>query len=103
MSGKQDSLAVNGKRVNYFASEMAILGNRQMADLLVIMYRSEAWRGFQDDYGLYEFLSGEFDYFLTQQGVSRDDVMGGVRDISIKAMFEDGMDERRTGEEGYRR
>ena len=88
---------MNGKRVNDFASEMAILGDRHMADLLVTMYRSEAWRGFHDDYGLYEFLSGEFDYFLTQQGVSRDDVMSGVRDISTKAMFEDGMDERRTG------
>src|SRR5262249_11178415 len=48
------------------------------------------------------FLPGEFDYFLTQQGIGRDDVMK-IPDVTIKARVEAAMDERRTGEEDYRR
>ena len=51
----------------------------------------------------YRFLPGEFDYFLTQQGVTREQVLHGIQDVEAKAHLEDGMDERRTGEDGYRR
>lgn len=61
------------------------------------------WRGFADGLGSYGFLAGEFDYFLTQQGVTREHVMTGVRDLDAKARIEAAMDERRTGEDGYRR
>jgi hypothetical protein len=94
---------LNGKQVHAFASQMANLGFQHMTDLLVAMFKSGAWQLFQDGLGTYDFLPGEFDYFLTQQGVSRTDVMEGVRDIETKALLEAAMDERRTGEEGYRR
>lgn len=74
-----------------------------MTDLLVSMLKSGAWRDFHDGLGAYRFLPGEFDYFLTQQGVTRDELMHGVRDIDTKALLEEAMDERRTGEDGYRR
>jgi len=94
---------LNGKQVHAFASQMANLGFQHMTDLLVAMFKSGAWQHFRDGLGGYDFLPGEFDYFLTQQGVSRTDVMDGVRDIETKAQLEAAMDERRTGEEGYRR
>jgi hypothetical protein len=100
---EQGLLDLNGRQVHAFASEMANVGYAKMADLLVAMLESEAWRSFHDGLGRYEFLEGEFDYFLTQQGVRREDVMNGVRDIEIKARFEAHMDERKTGEDGYRR
>jgi hypothetical protein len=74
-----------------------------MTDLLLLMVGSSSWRRFSDGLGRYEFLPGEFDYFLSQQGVNREDVMKGVRDIAAKARLEQAMDERRTGEEDYRR
>lgn len=67
------------------------------------MLQSGAWHNFKDGVGTYVFLPGEFDYFLSQWGVSREDVMNGVRDLDVKALLEQHMDERRTGEEGYRR
>jgi hypothetical protein len=94
---------LNGKQVHSFASQMANLGFQHMTDLLIAMFKSGAWQHFQDGLGTYDFLPGEFDYFLTQQGVSRTDVMDGVRDIETKALLEAAMDERRAGEEGYRR
>ena len=94
---------LNGKQVHAFASQMANLGFQHMTDLLIAMFKSGVWRQFRDGLGTYDFLPGEFDYFLTQQGVSRTDIMDGVRDIETKAMLEAAMDERRTGEEGYRR
>jgi hypothetical protein len=36
------------------------------------MFKSGSWRTFKDGLGTYEFLSGEFDYFLTQQGVHQE-------------------------------
>jgi hypothetical protein len=99
----QDFLDVNGREVHSFASRMANLGFAQLTDLLIAMFTSGSWRHFQDGLGTYQFLPGEFDYFLTQQGVSRDDVMNGVRDVETKAKLEAAMDERRTGEPGYRR
>jgi hypothetical protein len=100
---EQSLLDLNGRQVHAFASEMANIGYAKMADLLVAMLKSEAWRSFQDGLGHYAFLEGEFDYFLTQQGVRREDVMNGVRDIEVKARLEAHMDERKTGEDGYRR
>src|SRR5260370_1037228 len=94
---------LNGKQVYAFASQMANLGFQHMTDLLIAMFKSGAWLHFRDGLGSYDFLPGEFDYFLTQQGVSRTDIMDGVRDIETKAQLEAAMDERRTGEEGYRR
>jgi hypothetical protein len=100
---EQDLRDLNGRQVHAFASEMANVGYAKLADLLVAMLKSKAWRSFQDGLGHYEFLEGEFDYFLTQQGVRREDVMNGVRDIETKARLEAHMDERKTGADGYRR
>jgi hypothetical protein len=94
---------VNGRQVHAFASKMANLGYAELADQLLAMLRSDVWHSFKDGLGAYQFLPGEFDYFLTQQGVRRDDVMAGVRDLDAKAELEAAMDERRTGEDGYRR
>lgn len=98
-----DFLDLNGRQVHAFASQMANLGFQHLTELLIDMFKSGSWRSFKDGLGTYEFLPGEFDYFLTQQGVTRDDVMNGVRDIETKALLEAAMDERRTGEPGYRR
>jgi hypothetical protein len=98
-----DFLDLNGRQVHAFASQMANLGLRQLTDLLIDMFKSGSWQRFRDGLGTYKFLPGEFDYFLTQQGVNREDVMNGVRDIETKARLEAAMDERRTGELGYRR
>lgn len=93
----------NAQQVHAFALEMGNLGLARVAELLVAMFESGAWRRFSDGIGQYQFLPGEFDYFLTQQGVTRDQVIHGVRDIEVKARLEEAMDERRTGEAGYRR
>jgi hypothetical protein len=98
-----DFLDLNGRQVHAFASQMANLGFHTLTDLLIEMFKSGSWRSFKDGLGTYEFLPGEFDYFLTQQGVTRDDIMNGVSDIETKAQLEAAMDERRTGEQGYRR
>jgi hypothetical protein len=100
---KHDFLDLNGRQVHSFAQRMANMGHAQMTDLLVSMLKSGAWQEFHDGLGTYRFLPGEFDYFLTQQGVTRDEIMHGVRDIDTKALLEEAMDERRTGEDGYRR
>ncbi len=100
---KHDFLDLNGRQVHSFAQRMVNIGYAQMTDLLVSMLKSGAWQEFHDGLGTYRYLPGEFDYFLTQQGVTRDEVMHGVRDIDTKALLEEAMDERRTGEDGYRR
>lgn len=94
---------LNGRQVHQFASQMANLGFARMTEELLSMLDSGVWREFEDGLGTYTFLPGEYDYFLTQQGVDRDHVMKGVRDLDAKARLEAAMDERRTGEEGYRR
>jgi hypothetical protein len=94
---------INGDQVHAFALEMGNLGLSRVSDLLLAMFQSGAWMEFKDGIGIYRFLPGEFDYFLTQQGVTRDHVMYGVRDIKTKAQLEEAMDEQRTGEPGYRR
>jgi hypothetical protein len=100
---ESDLTDLNGKQVHAFSSQMANLGFQHMADLLIATFKSGVWQNFRDGLGTYEFLPGEIDYFLTQQGDSRTDIMDGVRDIETKALLEEAMDERRTGEEGYRR
>jgi hypothetical protein len=100
---QNEFLDLNGREVHAFASQMANLGFNHLAQLMVDMFKSAAWRRFKDGLGTYEFLPGEFDYFLTQQGVSREDVINGVRDLDTKALLEKGMDERRTGQDDYRR
>jgi hypothetical protein len=95
-------LDLHGREVHAFSTEMANVGFNRMADLLLSMLRSEAWRSFKDGLGAYAFLPGEFDYFLTQRGIRREDVMK-LPDVALKAQLEAAMDERRTGEQGYRR
>lgn len=93
----------NADQVHTFALQMSNLGLSRVTDLLLSMFQSGVWREFTDGTGPHRFLPGEFDYFLTQQGVTRDHVMHGIRDIKVKAALEEAMDERRTGEAGYRR
>jgi hypothetical protein len=100
---EHDFLDLNGRQVHAFAQRMANLGTAQLTELLVSMLKSGAWQQFHDGLGAYRFLPGEFDYFLTQQGVTRDEIIHGVRDIDTKALLEEAMDERRTGVDGYRR
>lgn len=95
-------LDLHGKQVHAFSSEMANVGFHRMADLLMSMLKSEAWRSFTDGLGSYNFLPGEFDYFLSSRGIRRDDVMK-LPDVAAKAEIEKHMDERRTGEADYRR
>ena len=93
----------NAGQVHQFALEMSNLGLSRIAELVIAMLESGRWQSFRDGLGNYKFLPGEFDYFLTQQGVSRDLLMNGIRDVTVKARLEEAMDERRTGEAGYRR
>jgi hypothetical protein len=93
---------LHGREVHAFSMEMANVGFHRMAELLLSMLRSEAWRSFGDGLGSYNFLPGEFDYFLSQRGIRRGDVMK-LPDVEVKAELEAAMDERRTGEDGYRR
>lgn len=96
-------LDLNGRQVHVFSQRMANLGYAEMTTQLMAMFRSGAWQRFTTGLGEHVFLPGEFDYFLSQQGVKREDVMRGVREVELKAELEAAMDERRTGEEGYRR
>lgn len=93
----------NAEQVHQFSLEMSNLGFSRIADLVLGMLESGRWREFQDGLGTYRFLPGEFDYFLTQQGVSRELLMNGIRDVTVKAQLEEAMDERRTGTADYRR
>jgi hypothetical protein len=95
-------LDLHGREVHAFSMQMANVGFHRMADLLGSMLQSEAWRSFKDGLGTYAFLPGEFDYFLTSRGITREDVMK-IPDVAVKAKVEEHMDERRTGEEAYRR
>jgi hypothetical protein len=94
---------LNGRQVHAFASEVANVGYARLKDELLSMLRSGAWRDFKDGLGRYQFLPGEFDYFLSQWGVTRKDAMDGIADLDAKAELEQHMDERRTGEDDYRR
>jgi hypothetical protein len=95
-------LDLHAREVHAFSLEMANIGYHRMADLIQSMLRSGSWRSFTDGLGSYAFLPGEFDYFLSQQGIRREDVMK-LPDMTVKAMIEEAMDERRTGDDGYRR
>lgn len=97
------NLELNGRQVHAFMIQASNLGFARLADLLNEMLRSNAWREFKDGLGTFNFLPGEFDYFLTQRGINRDDVIHGVRDLEVKAKLEKAMDERKTGESNYRR
>ena len=95
-------LDLHGREVHAFSMEMANVGFQRMAELLLWMLRSGTWRSFKDGLGSYAFLPGEFDYFLSQRGIRREDVMK-IPDVDVKAEIEAAMDERRTGTDGYRR
>lgn len=103
MANEQEFTDLNAKKVSAFASQMANLGFERMTHELLSMLDSDAWREFKDGLGTYKFLPGEFDYFLTQQGVTRESIMKGVQDLDAKARLEHYMDERRTDEAEYRR
>lgn len=92
----------SGELVHRFALTMHNLGLARAADELVSMLDSNRWRKFAQGGMVFEFLPGEFDYFLTQQEVTRDQVMA-IPDVEAKARLEEAMDERKTGEDGYRR
>jgi hypothetical protein len=96
-------LDVHGRAVHRFTMEMANLGLARFGETLIAMLDSDAWHQYQDGLGTYRFLPGEFDYFLSQAGVDREHVMQSVQDLDAKARLEKAMDERRTGENGYRR
>lgn len=95
-------LDLHGREVHAFSMEMANVGFHRMAELLLSMLKSGAWRSFKDGNGQYSFLEGEFDYFLSQRGIQREDVMK-LPDRTVQVELDTAMDERRTGEEGYRR
>lgn len=92
----------NGELVQRFATTMHNLGLNRAAEELLDMLRSERWRRWSQGGSSFEFLPGEFDYFLSQQDIQRDEVMV-IPDVEVKAKLEEAMDERRTGETGYRR
>jgi len=101
-SFQHDFLDLHGQQVHAFSLEIANVGFSRMAELLLSMLRSGAWRSYKDGQGQYNFLPGEFDYFLSQRGVQRGEVMD-LPDIDAKAELEEAMDERCTGKEGIRR
>jgi hypothetical protein len=92
----------NGEMVHRFTLTMSNLGLALAGHELVLMLDSNRWRRFSFGGVSYEFLPGEFDYFLSAQGVTREQVMA-VQDTEAKAHLDGAMDERRTGYEGYRR
>jgi hypothetical protein len=93
----------NGQLVHAFSVEAGNLGLNRLAELIVSMLDSNAWLDWADGLGKVQLLPGEFDYFLSMCGVTRESVMHGVRDVAVKARLEQAMDERRVGEDGYRR
>lgn len=92
----------HGEIVANFSMTMHNLGLQRAADELVKMLDAGHWHKFVQGFMTFEFLPGEFDYFLTSQDITRDQVMA-IRDIEAKARLEEAMDERKTGEPGYRR
>jgi hypothetical protein len=92
----------NGELVHRFALTMGNLGLAKAGHEVQTMLESGRWRRFMLGFQAFEFLPGEFDYFLTQQGITREQIMA-IRDVEVKAELEAAMDERRTGEPTYRR
>lgn len=92
----------NGEVVQRFSMTMHNLGLARAAEELVAMLKSERWLEWSQGGMTFRFLPGEFDYFLSQQDIQREDVMA-IPDLQAKAQLEAAMDERRTGEDGYRR
>ena len=92
----------NGEIVQQFAMTMHNLGLSRAGEVLVEMLASHRWQQWSQGGLVFRFLPGEFDYFLSQQDIQRSEVMA-IPDLEAKAKLEEAMDERRTGEEGYRR
>lgn len=97
-----DFLDLNGRQVHAFALEMQNLGFSRMTEKLLAMLESGSWQSFRDGLGQWQFLPCEFDYFLSSQGVKRDEVINGVKDMDAKAKLDEVMDERTTGKETRR-
>src|SRR4029077_17657998 len=92
-----------GRRVSSFSLTMSNLGTSRAERMIIEMLESGSWREFSHGWGTFRFLPREFDYFLSSHGIDRDYVMATMRDMQVKARLEAAMDERRTGEDGYRR
>lgn len=93
----------NAQLVEAFSVEMANLGFERMTEHILAMLDSGAWRSWKDGLGEVDLLPGEFDYFLSMCGVTRETVMHGIRDVEAKARLQQAMDERRSGDSDYRR
>lgn len=93
----------NGRLVHAFSVEMSNLGFERMADHILAMLKDGAWKEWKDGLGQVQLLAGEFDYFLSMCNVTRDTVMHGLRDVELKAKLQKAMDERRSGDQEYRR
>lgn len=93
----------NAQLVEAFSVEMANLGFERMTEHLLAMLDSGAWLKWKDGLGEVDLLPGEFDYFLSMCGVTRETVMHGIRDVEVKARLQQAMDERRSGDSEYRR
>jgi hypothetical protein len=94
---------MNGRTVSRWSTTMHNLGFAVFEDEMVKMLELGVWRDFHDALGHWRFLPGEFDYFLSSVNIERDHVLHGVRDLDVRARVQDSMDQRRTGEAGYRR
>ena len=93
----------NGRLVHQFEIRMHNLGFQRMAEEIVAMLDSGAWQDWKDGMGRVQLLPGEFDYFLSTVGITRADVMAGIRDMTLKARIAEAMDERRNKDPDYRR
>ena len=92
----------NGEMVQRFAVTMHNLGLNRAGEELVTMLESARWHHWSQGGMTFDFLPGEFDYFLSQQDIQREHVLV-IPDVQAKAKLEEAMDERRTGDETYRR
>lgn len=92
----------NGRIVDEFTLTVHNLGLARVGRELLGMLKTKHWMNFQLGDHHYRFLPGEFDYFLTARGITRKQVMA-LNDVAVKAELETAMDERRTGNTGYRR
>lgn len=102
-SSERSLMDRNGRLVHAFSVEMSNLGFDRMTEHVVAMLKADAWREWKDGLGTVRLLPGEFDYFLSMCSVDRDTIMHGIRDVAVKARLQGAMDERRSGEDGYRR
>lgn len=98
------ALRSHGEHVHRYARavpNMGRIGDLTRATLELL--RSEDWRQYSDATGAYQFLPGEFDYFLALQTVEARDVARFYLSVEDRAELATAMDRSRTAEAGYRR